>query len=107
MDITILAKCLRANVGDYTFQEAYDRSHRILNIVVSPTSGVNSGAMLMNYLTAPNVVCLVTFMLFDVIRSLACCRLFGLLLWHRVLFLSFMSPSKLWPKILKEKSYLI
>lgn len=48
-------ECVRANVGNFTFQEAFDRTGRILNIVVTP---LNSGdpPRLLNYLTAPHVL---------------------------------------------------
>ena len=46
---------MRANVGDLTFEEAYNRSKRILNITVA-TEGQNGVPTLLNYLTAPNVV---------------------------------------------------
>ena len=58
MDINVLRACVRANVPNMTFQEAYDRSGRIINIVVSPaiTSGNQDSLRLLNYLTAPNVL---------------------------------------------------
>ena len=58
MDINVLRSCVRANVPNMTFQEAYDRSGRIINIVVSPaiTSGNQDSLRLLNYLTAPNVL---------------------------------------------------
>ena len=58
MDITVLRSCVKANVANLTFQEAYDRSGRIINIVVSPaiTSGNQDSLRLLNYLTAPNVL---------------------------------------------------
>ena len=58
MDITVLRACVKANVPNLTFQEAYDRSGRIINIVVSPaiTSGNQDSLRLLNYLTAPNVL---------------------------------------------------
>lgn len=31
LDVTVLEACVRANVGDLTFDEAYSRSKRILN----------------------------------------------------------------------------
>ena len=37
-DTRHLEACLRANIGDFTFQEAFDRTGRILNITVSPQS---------------------------------------------------------------------
>lgn len=58
MDIGILKECVKANVPNYTFQEAYDRTGRIINIVVSPAkgSGNQDSLRLLNYLTAPNVL---------------------------------------------------
>jgi TAG lipase/lysophosphatidylethanolamine acyltransferase len=55
MDIQKLQSMIRANVGDITFKEAYDRTKRILNITVSPTHDFGIPTLL-NYLTAPNVV---------------------------------------------------
>ncbi|KAI5371043.1 Putative patatin-like phospholipase domain, Acyl transferase/acyl hydrolase/lysophospholipase [Septoria linicola] len=54
LDPEVLIECIKANVGDITFAEAYERTGCILNIVVSPpTEEIPS---LMNYLTAPNVL---------------------------------------------------
>ena len=54
-DIGFLAYRLRALLGDYTFQEAYEKSGRILNVSVTAAS-TNEPSKLLNYLTAPNVV---------------------------------------------------
>src|SRR5690606_36317324 len=35
LDVTVLEECVRANVGDLTFEEAYNRSKRVLNITVA------------------------------------------------------------------------
>lgn len=52
LDPGVLAECVEANVGDMTFQEAYDRTGRVLNIIVaSPNDDVPN---LLNYLTASN-----------------------------------------------------
>ena len=56
LDTEVLEECVRANVGDLTFEEAYARSKRILNITVA-TSSKGGTPNLLNYLTAPNVVC--------------------------------------------------
>jgi len=48
-------ECLRVNVGDFTFQEAFDRTGRILNITVTPNS-TSDPPRLLNYLTAPHVL---------------------------------------------------
>lgn len=55
LDVTVLEACVRANVGDLTFEEAYNRSKRILNITVA-TEGQGGVPTLLNYITAPNVV---------------------------------------------------
>lgn len=55
LDIKVLEECVRANVGDLTFEEAYTKTMRILNITVS-TAGRNEVPKLLNYLTAPNVL---------------------------------------------------
>lgn len=54
-DIEVLQGCCRSNIGDMTFQEAFNRTRRILNITVS-SSTVFELPRLLNYLTAPNVV---------------------------------------------------
>ncbi len=54
-DIGFLAYRLRALLGDYTFQEAYEKSGRVLNICVT-AANTNEPPKLLNYLTAPNVV---------------------------------------------------
>ncbi|GES62442.1 Patatin family phospholipase [Aspergillus terreus] len=55
MDISLLAANLRSWLGDMTFQEAYNRSRRILNICVS-CAGIYELPRLLNYITAPNVL---------------------------------------------------
>ncbi|CAO3599834.1 unnamed protein product [Absidia cylindrospora] len=62
LDMKVLRKCVRENVGDLTFEEAYARSNRILNISVS-TTRTHEVPQLLNYMTAPNVL----------IWSAACC----------------------------------
>lgn len=54
LDAQALEECVRTNVGDLTFEEAYAKTKRVLNITVSTTSGGIPN--LLNYLTAPNVV---------------------------------------------------
>lgn len=55
LDVTKLEQCVRANVGDLTFEEAYIRTKRVLNITVA-TTGRGVVPNLLNYLTAPNVL---------------------------------------------------
>jgi TAG lipase/lysophosphatidylethanolamine acyltransferase len=55
LDVGVLEDVLRANVGDLTFEEAYTKTKRVLNITVTTSSG-GGVPNLLNYLTAPNVV---------------------------------------------------
>jgi TAG lipase/steryl ester hydrolase/phospholipase A2/LPA acyltransferase len=50
-----IREVIQHNHGDYTFQEAYDRTGRILNITVTPQEN-SDYPRLLNYLTAPNVL---------------------------------------------------
>lgn len=63
LDAKVLEECVRANVGDLTFAEAYQKTKRVLNITVSSTGG--GVPNLLNYLTAPNVVSTVTITLVE------------------------------------------
>lgn len=63
-DDDALEDCVRAHVGDLTFEEAYARSKRILNITVA-TTGKNGLPNLLNYLTAPNVVRILSVLFFS------------------------------------------
>ncbi|KAF4983540.1 hypothetical protein FZEAL_1075 [Fusarium zealandicum] len=54
-DIKHLTRVMRGLMGDMTFQEAYNRTRRILNICVS-TASVYELPRLLNYVTAPNVM---------------------------------------------------
>jgi TAG lipase/lysophosphatidylethanolamine acyltransferase len=54
-DLKVLEECVRAKVGDLTFEEAYEKTKRILNITIA-ISGRGGFPNLLNYLTAPNVV---------------------------------------------------
>lgn len=56
LDVKVLEECVKANVGDLTFEEAFNRSKRILNITVA-IEGQDGVPTLLNYITAPNVVC--------------------------------------------------
>lgn len=55
MDGRQLSECIRDNVGDLTFEEAFERTGRIINITVSPADPHQQGRML-NYLTSPHVL---------------------------------------------------
>jgi len=55
LDIKVLEECLRLNIGDLTFREAYQKTKRILNITVTSTTPYEPPRLL-NYLTAPNVL---------------------------------------------------
>eukprot|EP00040_Diaphanoeca_grandis_P022299 m.119513 g.119513 ORF g.119513 m.119513 type:complete len:579 (+) comp28742_c0_seq1:691-2427(+) len=54
-EVEVLKECCQTNFGDLTFQEAYDKTHRILNITVNSHHSHDSPRLL-NYLTSPNVV---------------------------------------------------
>ena len=55
LDIRTLETALRENCGDITFQEAFDRTGRIVNIVVTPLK-TGRIPMVLNYLTSPHVL---------------------------------------------------
>ncbi|KAJ4353286.1 triacylglycerol lipase [Didymosphaeria variabile] len=55
LDVSVLEQVVRANVSDLTFEEAYLKTKRVLNITVSTTGG-GGVPDLLNYLTAPNVL---------------------------------------------------
>lgn len=54
-DVNVLKECCRVNFGDMTFQEAYDKTHRILNITVN-SRAAHGHPRLLNYLTSPTAV---------------------------------------------------
>jgi TAG lipase/steryl ester hydrolase/phospholipase A2/LPA acyltransferase len=54
-DISHLTRVMKGMLGDMTFQEAYYRTRRILNIPVSTSSHFELPRLL-NYITAPNVI---------------------------------------------------
>eukprot|EP00759_Apiculatamorpha_spiralis_P009889 PhF_6_TR16980/c0_g1_i1/m.25673/K14674/TGL4; TAG lipase / steryl ester hydrolase / phospholipase A2 / LPA acyltransferase len=56
MDVAVLAQCLRVNCQDMTFLEAYQRTGRVLNISVSAEKRQGDTGMILNYITAPDVV---------------------------------------------------
>ncbi|CDF40708.1 unnamed protein product [Chondrus crispus] len=55
-DVRMLQDCLRRNFGDLTFEEAYMKTRRILNITVCPLRSSSDPPLLLNYLTAPHVL---------------------------------------------------
>ncbi|KAF2842488.1 patatin-domain-containing protein [Patellaria atrata CBS 101060] len=55
LDARVLEKCVKANIGNITFEEAYLKTKKVLNITVSTPRG-DSVPRLLNYLTAPNVL---------------------------------------------------
>lgn len=54
-DTQVLKEFLRENIGDFTFQEAYDRTGFILNVTVTGYTD-HENNVLLNYLSAPNVL---------------------------------------------------
>ncbi|KAI8830282.1 acyl transferase/acyl hydrolase/lysophospholipase [Chytriomyces cf. hyalinus JEL632] len=55
LDSTVFEDVVVKNLGDITFEEAFQRTNRILNITVRSTR-TNEVPRLLNYLTAPTVV---------------------------------------------------
>ncbi|VVT47496.1 uncharacterized protein SAPINGB_P001740 [Magnusiomyces paraingens] len=55
LDNKYLANTLQGLLGNITFQEAYNRTRKILNVTVSPAS-IYESARILNYLTSPNVL---------------------------------------------------
>lgn len=55
LDLKILEQYMRTHVGNMTFEEAYAKTKRILNITIA-IPGRGGFPNLLNYLTAPNVV---------------------------------------------------
>jgi TAG lipase/steryl ester hydrolase/phospholipase A2/LPA acyltransferase len=55
MDIHALERFLRKNIGEYTFEEAFKKTKRIINITVSPVAK-NQHSRLLNYLTTPHLM---------------------------------------------------
>lgn len=54
LDLDHLKEVVLENVGTYTFQEAFDRTGRIINITVAPSNQYDPPRLL-NYLTAPHI----------------------------------------------------
>jgi TAG lipase/steryl ester hydrolase/phospholipase A2/LPA acyltransferase len=54
MDPVQLESCLAQNLGEETFEQAFERTRRIIGVTVSPAEPHQQGRLL-NYLTAPNV----------------------------------------------------
>ncbi|KAJ3025690.1 UNVERIFIED_CONTAM: hypothetical protein HDU68_006805 [Siphonaria sp. JEL0065] len=55
LDSNVLTQCVNENLGDITFEEAFKKTRRILNITVS-SERKNEVPRLLNYLTAPTVL---------------------------------------------------
>ncbi|KAF9114016.1 hypothetical protein BGX27_000282 [Mortierella sp. AM989] len=55
LDIKVLQDCIQKNVGNLTFDEAFKKTKRVLNITV-PSSSKSEGPKLLNYITSPNVL---------------------------------------------------
>ena len=67
-----ISDLVRKQLGDLTFQEAYERTRRVLNVIIPFES---RRPVLMNFLTTPNVVR-------SPVSSIVDESLFGLLLWQ-------------------------
>lgn len=55
MDIKVLQDFLKRNLGDVTFEEAYEATGWVLNVSVSSTHS-RDVPRLLNYVTAPHVI---------------------------------------------------
>jgi TAG lipase/steryl ester hydrolase/phospholipase A2/LPA acyltransferase len=55
MDIGQLEHFLRNNIGEYTFEEAFKKTKRIINVTVSAVAK-NQHSRLLNYLTTPHLL---------------------------------------------------
>jgi TAG lipase/steryl ester hydrolase/phospholipase A2/LPA acyltransferase len=55
MDSHKLEQFLRKNIGEYTFEEAFKKTQRFINVTVSPVAK-NQQARLLNYLTTPHML---------------------------------------------------
>ncbi|CAG8620843.1 10083_t:CDS:10, partial [Paraglomus occultum] len=55
MDVRVLQECVESNIGNLTFEEAFIKTKRILNITVNSARKFEV-PQLLNYLTAPNVL---------------------------------------------------
>jgi hypothetical protein len=53
---SVISSLVKKYLGDMTFSEAYEKTRRVLNVIIPFEGGRRS--ILMNFLTAPNVVCL-------------------------------------------------
>src|SRR5271156_6195732 len=51
---SVIASLTKQQLGDMTFQEAYEKTRRVLNVIIPFEGGRRS--VLMNFLTTPNVV---------------------------------------------------
>lgn len=54
-DPSVISSIVQDQLGDLTFQEAYEKSRRVLNVIIPFEGGKRP--VLMNFLTTPNVVC--------------------------------------------------
>jgi hypothetical protein len=52
---SVISSIVKEQLGDLTFQEAYEKTHRVLNVIIPFEGGKRP--VLMNFLTTPNVVC--------------------------------------------------
>ena len=52
---SVISELVKKQLGDMTFQEAYEKTRRVLNVIIPFEGGRRP--VLMNFLTTPNVVC--------------------------------------------------
>lgn len=54
-NLSVISSIVKEQLGDLTFQEAYEKTRRVLNVII-PFGG-GRRPVLMNFLTTPHVVC--------------------------------------------------
>lgn len=74
LDSNHLREVVLENTGLDTFQEAFDRTGRIINITVAPVNDYDPPRLL-NYLTAPHVCIYSAALASCAIPGLLCCRM--------------------------------
>ena len=87
-DMQVLKQCVRDNIDDVTFEEAYFRTGRILNIPITIERGKQTRHLILNHLTSPDVVYSCSILSLDSYKMHCLTywvkRSFGLLLLHPV-----------------------
>ena len=59
LTLSVISSIVKEQLGDMTFQEAYEKTRRVLNVIIPFEGGKHP--VLLNFLTTPNVVCFPLF----------------------------------------------